>query len=145
MYARFPVLITNCASHRSATRAHPLNTWSSRLRASALPPPFGPSVLGRSPLGTIKWLAGLHPHPHLQRRRGVQMPCGWSLIVAHNGAGGCARSVNKILEKQTQASLVLTPPVRFAVRSACLHRPPQFERHASHAGTPCSSPLFNII
>ena len=53
----------------------------------------------RSPLGTIKWLAGLHPHPHLQRRRGVQIPGGWSLIVAHNGAGGCARSVHTILEK----------------------------------------------
>ena len=52
---------------------------------------------------------------------------------------------HKILEKQTQASLVRTPPVRVAGRSACLHRPTQSERHASHACTPCYSNLFNII
>ena len=54
----------------------------------------------------------------MQRRRGVQSPGGLSLIVGHNDAGGCARSVHKLLEKQTQASLVLTPPASFAVRSA---------------------------
>ena len=84
------------------------------------------------------------PHTHVQRRRGVQSPGGLSLIIGHHDAGGCARSVHKILEKQTQASLVLTPPASFAVRSAFLHRPPQFERRASHACTPCCSPLFNI-
>ena len=41
-----------------------------------------------------------------------------------NVAGGCARGVHTILEEQTQASLVLTPSVKFAVRSACLHRHP---------------------
>ena len=60
-----------------------------------------------------------------------------SLIVVHNGAGGCARSVHTILEQQTQASLVLTLSVKYEVRLACLHPPPQVERRVSDTCVPC--------